>query len=81
MSRFVFPTFPCVICGIRFDTEEEYIRYCDEERKKHPGLTEGIMKCMAEELQYLDLPKVPRFRLKWELSHEGTVPGEDHDAG
>ena len=71
MSRVIFPTFPCVICGMRFDTEEEYIRYCDEAKEKYPKLHESVMKCIREEW---DLLKGPSIRERLRPYHVGNSP-------
>lgn len=51
MKHVIFPTFPCVICGKRYNTEEEYLAECDRIEKANPKLVEAIRKSVREDYE------------------------------
>lgn len=68
-NHVIFPTFPCVICGRRYETEAEYIAECDRLRQEvDPKLVEHILNIIREDYEIereaiLD-NTIRKFRLK-----------------
>ena len=56
MSDLIGFTFPIVICGKQFNSQEEWDAETERIEREYPKLRESVCKCIREEWDMLNFP-------------------------